>query len=113
MNEKSNIGNIASGRRIAQCWYSATEYDQIKSVMDDGHKLPSRYEDWRAGAEQREDQVRRAGGTPVRIAFDLAEFRRFCAHFRVPLDADTRSKFAALKSQIDAEAGSDSGTGVH
>ncbi|WP_089340601.1 hypothetical protein [Burkholderia singularis] len=113
MTEKSNIGKTLDGRRVAQCWYSAAEYSEIKSVMDDGHKLPARYEDWRAGAEQREDQVRRAGGTPVRIAFDLAEFRRFCAHFRAPLNADTRSKFAALKSQIDAEAGSDPGAGVH
>ena len=112
MSNKSRIGSAVAGRRVAQCWYSATEYSEIKSVMEDGHKLPRRYEDWRAGAEQREDQVRRAGGTPVRIAFDLAEFRRFCAHFRAPLDADTRSKFAAIKSQVDAEAGSDTDAGL-
>ncbi|WP_186079316.1 hypothetical protein [Burkholderia gladioli] len=112
MNKKSTIGGIAKGRRAAQCWYSAVEYEQIKAAMEDGHQLPALYEDWKAGAEQREDQVRRAGGTPVRIAFDLAEFRRFCAHFRVPLNSETRTKFAVLKLQMDGEAGTDTGAGV-
>jgi len=101
------------GMRVGQCWYSAGEYDQIKAGMEDGHKLPARHEDWRAGAEQREDQVRRAGGTPVRVAFDLAEFRRFCAHFRVPLNSESRQKFAAIKAQVDAEAGGSNAPGVH
>jgi hypothetical protein len=102
-----------AGLRIGQCWYSAGDYEEIKSAMEDGHKLPTRHEDWLAGAEQREDQVRRAGGTPVRIAFDLAEFRRFCAHFRTPLNADTRAKFASIKTQVDADAGSNPADGLH
>ena len=97
------------GRRVAQCWYSARDYEQIKAAMEDGHRLPERYEEWLAGAEQREDQARSAGATPVRVMFDLAEFQRFCGHFGVAVNADSRSKFAALKSQMDADAASGSG----
>lgn len=96
-----------------QCWYSAGEYEQIKARMEDGHELPARYEEWLAGAKQREDQVRSAGGAPVRVAFDLAEFIRFCAHFGVALNTNNRAKFAALKAQMDTESSSSNGCGVH
>jgi hypothetical protein len=102
-----------AGTRAAQCWYSARDYEQIKARMEDGHKLPALYEDWLAGAEQREDQVRGNGGIPVRIPFDLAEFERFCAHFRVPLNTKSRSDFAVIKMKVDRDASSDPGSGVH
>lgn len=90
--------NKFAGKRVAQCWYAVADYDEIKAVMEDGYKLPRIYAHWLEGAEQREEQVRRDGGYPVRVTFDIAEFKRFCAHFGVPLNADSRSKFAALKS---------------
>ena len=101
------------GTRVPQCWYSARDYEQIKAGMKDGDKLPTLHKEWLAGAEQREDQVRRNGGHPVRIPFDLAEFQRFCAHFRVPVEAKSRAQFAAIKMQIDAQAGADPAHGVH
>lgn len=110
---KSTDMSALRGRRVGQCWYSATDYDQIKAAMEDGHRLPSRYEEWLAGAEQRENQARSAGTTPVRVAFDLAEFKRFCAHFGVPLNSDSRVKFAAIKVQVDAEVATASSSGVH
>ena len=97
------INKLLKGRRAAQCWYSPGDYEEIKAAMEDGHKLPVLHAHWLEGAEQREDQIRAHGGVPVRVPFDLAEFRRFCAHFRVPLNSETRSKFAALKSAQDRE----------
>ena len=91
----------ASVLRVAQCWYSAEDYADIKAAMEDGHLLPVLYAHWLEGAEQREEQARANGATVVRVPFDLAEFRRFCAHFRVSLNADTRAKFAAIKSSQD------------
>lgn len=84
--------------KVAQCWYSSEQYDEIKTIMEDGHLLPALYSHWLEGAEQREDQARSRGADVVRVPFDPAEFRRFCAHFSVPLNADTRAKFATLKS---------------
>lgn len=86
----------------AQCWYSADQYAEIKAMMEDGHLLPERYAHWREGAEQREEQARRHGATVVRVPFDPAEFRRFCLHFGVPINSDSRMKFAALKAAQDA-----------
>lgn len=110
---KSTDMSALRGRRVGQCWYSATDYDQVKAAMEDGHRLPSRYDEWLAGTEQRENQARSAGATPVRVAFDLAEFRRFCAYFSVPLNSESRSKFAAIKIEVDAEATIDIGGGLH
>lgn len=89
MNGKTNA---------AQCWYAPEQYDEIKAMMEDGHLLPPAYAHWKEGAEQREEQARGRGAAPVRVPFDPAEFRRFCAHFRVPLNSDSRAKFAAIKS---------------
>lgn len=85
----------------AQCWYAAEQYAEIKAAMEDGHLLPGLYAHWLEGAEQREEQARAKGATVVRVPFDLGEFRRFCAHFRVPLNSDTRAKFAAIKASQD------------
>lgn len=97
---------------VAQCWYSAGDYEQIKAGMDDGHKLPARYDEWLTGAEQREEQARSAGGTPVRVPFDLEEFKRFCTHFGVSLDSQSRTQFAALKAQMSTQ-GDPRGGGFH
>lgn len=97
------------GNRVAQCWYSAGDYEEIKSVMEDGHLLPRLYAHWLEGAEQREQQVRAASGVPVRVAFDLAEFLRFCRHFGIAINTEARQKFAAIKAQMDANTN----TGLH
>lgn len=107
------MSNLFFGKRVAQCWYSASDYEQVKARMKDGHKLPDKHADWLAGAEQREQQVRSHGGTPVRVAFDLAEFLAFCAHFKIAVDTNARQKFAALKSQMDAESAQDPAPGTH
>lgn len=85
--------------RVSQCWYTPDQYDEIKSMMEDGHLLPVRYTHWLEGAEQREEQARSRGAEAVRVPFDPAEFRRFCGHFGIPLNADSRAKFAIIKSQ--------------
>ncbi len=87
--------------RVSQCWYCLEQYDEIKSMMEDGNLLPEKYSHWLEGAEQREEQVRSRGAEAVRVPFDPAEFRSFCAHFRVPLNADSRANFAAIKSSKD------------
>lgn len=84
--------------RAAQCWYTPENYVEVKAMMEDGHLLPERHAHWQDGAEQREEQARSNGAVTVRVAFDPAEFRRFCLHFGVPLNADSRAKFAALKA---------------
>lgn len=66
--------------------------------MEDGDALPGLYAHWLEGAEQREEQARRNGAVTVRVPFDLAEFLAFCRHFAIPVNSDTRSKFAALKA---------------
>ena len=85
--------------RAAQCWYRADDYAEIRATMADGAALPEQHAAWLAGAEQREAQALARGMAHRRVPFDLAEFQRFCAHFNVPLVADTRAKFAALKAQ--------------
>lgn len=87
--------------RVSQCWYFPEQYEEIKSMMEDENLLPDSYAHWKEGVEQREDQARSRGAVVVRVPFDPAEFRRFCAHFGVPLNADTRAKFATLKSAQD------------
>jgi hypothetical protein len=82
----------------AQCWYSAGDYEEIQSAMEDGHLLPRLHAHWLEGAEQREEQARVNGALPVRVTFDLKEFRRFCKHFGIGLDTKARQQFAALKA---------------
>lgn len=76
-------------------WYSLEDYAEIKSMMEDGHKLPPTYTQWRFAAEQLENQMRRGGERVVRAHLDPVAFREFCAANGHRLDAQGRSKFAA------------------
>lgn len=82
--------------RVAQLWYSPEQYAEVKTMMEDADLLPDAYALWREGAEQREEQARRGGALVVRVPFDPAEFRRFCAHRKIPLDTKARQQLAAI-----------------
>lgn len=84
--------------RVSQLWYSPEQYDEVKSMMDDAHLLPDAYRFWKEGAEQREEQARSGGAFVIRVPFDPAEFRSFCAYFGFPLNAESRVKLAIVKS---------------
>ena len=76
-------------------WYREADWDAIKGVMVDAHKLHPRYQDWLEAAEKVENHARQSGRIVERAYIDPAEFPGWCALRGLDVDADGRQRFAA------------------
>lgn len=76
-------------------WFRRERYDVARASMAAADRLPAGYDLWRERAEQREQDIRRAGGTPHRVNVDDDAFIAFCAGRGQLLDSKARMQFAA------------------
>lgn len=83
-------------RAVGMVWYSLEDFDEIKAMMEDGHKLHATHAEWRAAAEQGERRFRREGHLVVRAHLVPAAFREHCRRHGLKLDANGRNHFANL-----------------
>ena len=82
-------------KRIAgMVWYRLEDYDAALVIMEDRHKLPLTYAQWRMSAEQGEKQMRRAGWATTRAYIDPAQFVAWCNGRGLKVDAEARQLFA-------------------
>lgn len=81
-------------RAVGMVWYSLEDFDEIKAMMEDGHKLHRTYTEWRLAAEQGERSFRRQGDLVVRAHLVPDEFREYCHRHGLKLDAHGRNHFA-------------------
>jgi hypothetical protein len=79
---------------VGMVWYQLEDFERIKAVMPDGHRLPATYSQWRMRAEQAERQVRRSGKQVVRALLKPDEFVEWCRERGLNVDAQGRQNFA-------------------
>ncbi len=77
-------------------WYQAEDYDAIRRIMADGHKLPTSFQIWRTKAERGEEKLRREGHIIVRAFIDPETFPDWCRTRGLNIDAEARILFASL-----------------
>ena len=75
-------------------WYSLEHFDEIKALMEDGHRLAATYSQWRLAAEQTERKLRREGKTVVRAHLEPNAFREHCRRHGLNVDSKGRVHFA-------------------
>jgi hypothetical protein len=76
-------------------WYLAEDFGEIKTLMEDGHKLPGTYAAWKLKAEAREKFFSGQGVLVYRAILRPAEFRAWCLARGINLNAKSRQDFAA------------------
>lgn len=81
-------------RVIGIPWYREGDWDAIKSMMTDAHKLHARYKDWLKAAEGLEHNIKKSGQIVERAYIDPDEFPNWCAVHGLNVDADARNRFA-------------------
>ncbi len=82
-------------RRVGLPWYEPDQYDELRSSLADGSRLPLNYETWRVATEQMEGEVMRSGVEVVRVLIKPAAFAAWCAQHGVESDAATRARYAS------------------
>lgn len=75
-------------------WYEADSYQQIRTLMKDGHTLPATFESFLAKAESTEDRLKREGHRVVRAIIRPGEFEAWCSARGMDVDSKGRTAFA-------------------
>jgi hypothetical protein len=79
---------------LAIPWHRPEDYPRLLALFEDSHKLPARFEQWLAKAEQLA-QAQTARGVRVhRVILDPDMFSRWCRSEHLNLDAEARVRFA-------------------
>ena len=96
------------GRIVAGIpWYHKEDYEELRSVFEDGDTLHETYEEWLASAESIERQLLGEGVSVVRVNIRLTEFSRWCASHGYRLNGKARSEYASwMARKLDLQGGS-------
>jgi hypothetical protein len=73
----------------------------LLELSSDRDQMESDYEEWRANAEVQVAGLRAQGQDVRKIDIELDEFVAWCKSKEVPVNADSRSRYAAYKVQLD------------
>lgn len=79
---------------VGLVWYAEEDFAQIKALMLDSDKLPPRYADWQARAENGERQLRAQGHKTVRAYLKPEAFQQWCRTNGHEVNSQGRMAFA-------------------
>lgn len=86
-------------------WYRRDDYERIRAVMVDGHRLPPTFAAWLKAAQQVIEQLHRQGAVAVKAHVDPDAFVSWCAARGLQVDADARQQFAAAVARGEYREG--------
>lgn len=76
-------------------WYRPEQWSRLVEISVDANGLDDRYEDWLRNATARFDELTAAGFTLKRVDVDVERLLAWCLVHGRPVDATTRSAYAA------------------
>ena len=82
-------------RAVGVYWIKEPDYPALRSIFDDGDKLPPAYADWLKMAEEMERGLKAYGHPVMRVPIDPATFADWCAAHGTTPGRDGRKKFIA------------------
>jgi len=90
---------------VGVAWYDPSEWNSLRRVAPDAHKLETTHAEWLIVAERGINDLASAGLQPRRIPVKLAELLAWCdVHRRVP-DASARAEFVSQELRRLHQAG--------
>ena len=81
--------------RLALPWFRSGDYDEIRRIMSDGHRMSISYEVWLTGAEADPKKAESHGMRIERVMIEPYEFEVWCAANGMDKDGYARGLFAA------------------
>ncbi len=82
-------------RATGMVWYREEDYSRVLEIMSDAEKLSPTFQQWLAGAERGEREMKSRGFLIVRAMLDPEDFAADCATRGIYPDAKARGEFAA------------------
>ncbi|RUO97407.1 MAG: hypothetical protein EKK30_17010 [Hyphomicrobium sp.] len=91
-------------RRLALPWFRSGDYDEIRRIMSDGHKMANSYEVWLKDAEAESKRAESHGMLVERVMIEPYEFEVWCAANGMDKDGYARELFAAENAAYDSRS---------
>lgn len=100
---------MREGRREADStgvlWYSEGQWPRLRALSADASDLEETHAEWLSVARAMVARLRAAGENVVRVDADLDDIVAWCRAHGLPLDGESRSRYAVEKMREAAEAG--------
>ena len=74
-------------------WFEREDYPRVLEVMEDSHKLPSSFEEWKTHTEAAEQEMKVIGREFVRFTIKPDDFVSWCHEHGSKADAQARVRF--------------------
>jgi hypothetical protein len=83
--------------RVGIAWFKASEWDRLRQVSSDSERLERSHREWLRQARKGLSQLRRLGLVCERVPVGVDELVEWCRERGIPVNAEARAEFAALK----------------
>ncbi|MBI5592887.1 MAG: hypothetical protein HY881_20665 [Deltaproteobacteria bacterium] len=97
---------------IGMAWYRAENFDRLRAMFEDGHKLHGTYKEWLLAAEKNRKVLESQGVRVVCVDIDPDRFSEWCKTNGKKLNAAARIEYSTRMADKIA-AGGQSGDSVH
>lgn len=91
-----SVFNDPRPRAIGVTWFREEDYQSIRAISEDSHKMPREWKEWLKGAEEMEKKAIQSGKIVERIYIDPDTFPRWCKNHGVGINREGRHKFVAV-----------------
>ncbi len=91
---------------ISVAWYKPEQWDKLLDISADAGQLEKTYEQWKVYAEQALKDLANRQVFPVKVTVDIDDLESWCNTRNLPINGDSRSRYAAwlLKNQAEGES---------
>jgi hypothetical protein len=86
---------------IAVAWFRGDQWSRLRELSSDRDEMETEYEEWQTNAENQVAGLRGQGLHVRKIDVDLDELAGWCKSEKVPVNAASRSRYAAYRAQRD------------
>lgn len=95
---------------IGIAWYRPETFDRLRSIFEDGDKLPRTYEEWFAAAEKGRKSLEAGGAKVICVDIDPDKFPKWCMANGMNINSQARIRFCNLMAHEIATARQSSNT---
>lgn len=93
----SSINQRVSHMQINMAYYREEDWELLRSISEDKHKMRKDWKDWLARYEQTKRDLVNEGFEVVDIIVDIDELIQFCIANGIQNNSSARSRFVASK----------------
>lgn len=83
-------------RATGMAWFKRENFDLLRTMFKDGHKLHRTYDEWLVAAETGRKKLEVEGTRIVRVNIDPDKFPVWCEAQGMELNAAARTRYAGL-----------------